>query len=73
MKLLKQKYLERLRSYRDEGIVIDGIDVIVVFFGEFFELTSKIQAIDKSGRVLKFSYITKECKALFETLTKNMR
>jgi adenine-specific DNA methylase len=73
MKLLKQKYFDRLKSYREERIVIAGIDVIVVFFGEFFELSSKLQPIDKSGKALKFSIITKECKALFETLTKNIR
>ncbi|MHA1443918.1 MAG: DNA methyltransferase [Candidatus Hodarchaeales archaeon] len=73
MKLLKQKYFDRLKSYREERIAIAGIDVIVVFFGEFFELSSKLQPIDNSGKALKFSIITKECKALFETLTKNIR
>jgi len=73
MKLLKLNYLDRLQSYRKEGIVIKGLDVIVVFFGEFFELSSKLQPIDNSDKPLQYSIIAKECKSLFKTLATNIQ
>ena len=73
MQLLEENYLERLKSYVEEDVVIKGIDVIVVFFGEFFELSSKLLPIDNSREPIQYSIITKECKALFETLTTNLQ
>jgi putative DNA methylase len=73
VKLLNNNYLDQLMNYREEGLAINGIDVIVVFFGEFFELYSKLQPIDKSGKPLKFSIISKECKTLLQTLNINVK
>ena len=71
MKHLEKNYLDRLRSYWKEGLIIKGMDLIVVFFGEFYVLISKFQPIEESRNPLQFSIISKECKALLQTLNKN--
>jgi adenine-specific DNA methylase len=71
MKLLERNYLDRLRSYREEGVIIKGMDLIVVFFGEFFVLISEFQPIGDSREPLQFSIISKQCKTLLQTININ--
>jgi adenine-specific DNA methylase len=62
---LLNEYKKRIDFYSTEGVQIQGINVIVAFFGVFLEQYSDSILIDESGNPLEYSRITKDCKELF--------